>query len=512
MPTKNNSLPHAIQNTHWDDISIPEFPVGSNGWSLIMLEAWRRGLTVQLRANRRYTISSTDITLDFRTNRLATKEAGVGVRICNDKHRTKTFFRENGITTPQGELFHSDGTGRIKDEIIDAAKKFGYPLCLKAASWSKGKGVFPGIQDEEQLRKFIDVLVDDLQCKSIILEENFSGEDFRFFVVGKKVNGVIQRYPANVTGDGNSTIHELIQTKNGLRSNNPYLKNALIKVDAEVEYMVAKEGYALSSVLPNAKLLFLREKSNASAGGDSVDVTDLVSNRSKQLAVRAIEAIPGIDHGGVDVLLQNPFSEEERATVIEINQSAEMGLHLYPAFGTGTYPPSDVIDYYFPGHAKDPATENWYFNLADVHNLINTGVAKSVEINALPDISKLSWVEVTYAGKVQGVGFRNWLAREGKQMSIHGDVKNTSSGTVILRVCGRSQNLNAFLKKSKSNASPASIKSTKTRKIEPFRTSPGIKVLRQRSTGKQIEMSRVRYGKPLRLIRRIISKVAKAGR
>lgn len=503
MPNENYSSPHTTLNTHWNDISIPEFPVGSNAWSLLLLEAWRHGLTVNISANRRYTISSADTTLNFRTNRLATKEAGVGANICNDKHLTKKHFKENGITTPEGRLFRADGTGGIKEEVIDASRQMGYPLCLKAASWSKGKGVFPGIVDEEQLQKFLNVLVDDLECKSIILEENFYGDDFRFFVVGNKVNGVIQRLPANITGDGESTIQQLIDAKNVLRKENPYLKGALIQIDDEVDYMITKEGYTLTSILPESKLLYLRVKSNASAGGDSINATDLVSERSKQLAVQAIKAIPGLNHGGVDILLNKPFTNEETASVIEINQSAEMGLHLYPSYGTSTYPPSDIINYYFPGSTKVAIADYFYFNLADILSLINSEVAKNVEVNALPDISRLVWVEVTYAGKVQGVGFRKWLVREGKQFSVHGDVKNALSGQAVLRICGQNKNVNAFLKKVKSGASPATVESTRTRRIEPFRTSPGIRISRNKPKQTQKTTQNNGFRKAQRLIRKI---------
>lgn len=345
-------------NTEWDDLSHPLFPVGSNAWSLLLLEAWRRGLTVEISANRRYTISSNDRTLNFRTNRLATKEAGIGANICNDKHETKKYFQKSGIPTPSGHLFRSPGNDRIKEQILDASQQMEYPLCLKAANWSKGKGVYPGISDHAQLSKFVDILIDDLKCQYVILEEHFPGEDFRFFVVGNSVSGVIQRIAANITGDGKSTIQELIQEKNNLRRRNPYLKNALIEFDDEIDFMIKKKGYSLSSIVPESELVLLREKSNASAGGDSIDVTDAVSAQAKQLAVDAIAAIPGICHGGVDMLLYKPFTEQETASVIEINQSAEMGLHLYPSYGSETYPPSQIIDHYFPGQSKNSETDH----------------------------------------------------------------------------------------------------------------------------------------------------------
>src|SRR5699024_429681 len=365
----------------------------------------------------------------------------------------------------------------VVTQIVDYAKQLEYPLCLKAANWSKGKGVCPVVETEQQFRKFLSVILDALSCKTIILEENTAGDDFRSFVVGDKVSGVIQRLPANITGDGISTVKQLIRTKNDLRKRNPYLKNALIRVDEEVVYMISKRGYTLQSIIPASELLYLREKSNASAGGDSIDSTDKVSTRSKQLAIDAIKAIPGISHGGVDILLQNPYTEQETGRVIEINQSAEMGLHLYPAYGDGTYPPTDIIDYYFPEEQTDRRTWNWYFNWAAVSNLLNKNVAKSISLTPVPDTSNFIWVEVTYAGNVQGVGLRKWIVQQAKTFSVHGDVRNTPSSTVVLRASGRKENILPFLKQIKSAHSPGHVESTKTRKTEPFRTTPNMSIL-----------------------------------
>lgn len=263
-----------LANTSWQDLATPEFPVSSNAWSLILLEAWRRGLRVQVSANRRYSIASPERSYSFRLGRLTSDEAARGAAICNDKSATKEYFLKKALPTPKAQTFKAPFD---KDAIVLRAEEIGYPLCLKATNWSKGKGVYPAIASSDQLRRFLHVLIDDLHCESLMLEQHFEGDDFRFFVAGDRVSGVIQRVAANVIGDGLSTVAQLIRDKNQLRSRNPYLKGALIVVDAEVEYMLESQGYELDSVLPASERLFLREKSNASAGGDSIDVTHLVS-------------------------------------------------------------------------------------------------------------------------------------------------------------------------------------------------------------------------------------------
>lgn len=462
------------RNQTWNDLSVPEYPVSSNAWSLIMLEAWRRGIRVEVLRDRRYILESPEKSIPFRLNRLTTPEAAKGAEICNNKHEAKQYFQERGLPTPLGSYFRAPFQ---RERIIAAAREIGYPLCLKAANWSKGKGVFPGITNDAQLNRFLDVLIDDLQSQSLIIEENFDGEDFRFFVVGDKVSGVIQRVAANVEGDGKSTIAELIAEKNRLRSQNPYLKGALIKVDEEVEYMLESQGVGLDSILPAAKILYLREKSNASAGGDSIDVTHLVSSESKRIAVEAIKAIPGLEHGGVDLLIRHPFTEYESATLIEINQSAEMGLHLYPAFGEPTYPPGDIIDHYFPDYAPNSSACSWYFDLKSIFEIIRSGVAERVVVSPIPKVNNMVCQRLVVAGNKLDSSFRRWLVAQAGKLSLHGTYEKYDKRELELRLWGRKRELEKLVAQINRNDSPDGARVIKNEKITKFRLVPGLKVI-----------------------------------
>lgn len=464
----------ASKNTSWNDLAIPEFPISSNAWSLIMLEAWRRGLKVEIFANRHYVISSAERSYGFRLGRLTNAEAARGAQVCNDKYETKLCFVQNKLPTPIGRVFKAPFD---KGSILGAANELQYPLCLKATGWSKGKGVYPGLTDKKQLQKFLNILIDDLECKSLLLEEHFEGDDFRFFVAGETVSAVIQRVAANIEGDGKSNVVSLIAQKNSLRKKNPYLKSALIEIDEEVEYMLERQGYNLDSIIPASEILYLREKSNASAGGDSINVTDRVSDESKQLAISAIKAIPGISHGGVDILLREPFTDNETATLIEINQSAEIGLHLYPAYGRAAYPPHDIIDCYFPESRKNPRATNWYFDLAAIFQLIRSKAAESVVVNPIPDTSKLVWREILVSGKVQGVGFRKWVARRARRLTLHGTIRNCPNGQVELRVAARKSKVAALLTEFEANRSPGNVEEIQVKEIDDFQISAGFRIL-----------------------------------
>ena len=45
----------------------------------------------------------------------------------------------------------------------------------------------------------------------ILIEEFIKGKEYRFLVINDEVCGILHRVPANVVGDGKSTIRELVE-------------------------------------------------------------------------------------------------------------------------------------------------------------------------------------------------------------------------------------------------------------------------------------------------------------
>src|SRR5699024_739148 len=131
----------------------------------------------------------------------------------------------------------------------------------KPISENAGKGVFANITNEEYLRKVLVHVREELNYKDIIVEEFVHGVEYRVYMVGDKVIAAVNRRPANVVGNGTSTIMELIIEKNKMKRRNPVLSKSPIEVDKEVQESIKNAGYTMDSILPENKLLYLRNKS-----------------------------------------------------------------------------------------------------------------------------------------------------------------------------------------------------------------------------------------------------------
>ena len=79
--------------------------------------------------------------------------------------------------------------------------------------------------------------------------------------------------------------------------------------------------------------MYLRENSNISTGGDSVDYTDDIPQKFKDIAVNAAKAA-GAKICGVDMMLEDYSDENTNYAIIEINFNPAIHIHSYPFIGT----------------------------------------------------------------------------------------------------------------------------------------------------------------------------------
>lgn len=352
----------------------------------IALEAWRRGLEVKVTHPRLRYFSVSDgvdtIRFDYsRPSPLTTREA---IRTALNKQATTDALRAAGVNAP--ETFQFEASTDSFDEVAGAAKSVSYPVVLKPLSGSKGDGVIVGIEDETELRRAHEWLTKTFGASKFVLEKFYTGIDLRIYVMGTSVVAAGIRIPANVVGDGTHTVRELIDLKNAVRRENPFLSGGLIQPDFEVDGLLEKQGYSYDSVPPEGVNLKLRNKANASAGGDFSDQTDALPQHILEAAVRAVGAIPGLASAGVDVLYDASKPAGEDHTVIEINSRAHIGVNMYPTEGTGQDVPKAIIDGCFPDSARmtAPGTKNLGFNFQECAGPLKSGVASAVTIAPIP--------------------------------------------------------------------------------------------------------------------------------
>lgn len=319
----------------------------------IALEAWRRGLTVTFMDAQRNTIevSNGTNTILFNHSCPISHTPPQARQQLRSKWDTKILLEAAGVPVPKGKLLKTAHVDQR--ELSSVADSIGYPITIKPLTGSMGKGVFTGIASWEELKETYEHLRDANRVEEVVMEQHVTGDDYRVLVMGDRVLAACKRIPANVDGDGQKSINELIQEKNILRKQNPFLSKGLIKVDYELESTLKFFGYTIESVPAIGEKVSLRRIANASAGGDVIDVTDSIPLEIKDAAVSAVKAVPGIVIAGVDFLYtESEDSGEIDFSIIEMNYRPHIGVNMYPTSGRGRDIPRDIIDYFFPEDSR----------------------------------------------------------------------------------------------------------------------------------------------------------------
>lgn len=437
----------------------------------IILEAWRRGLNINIRIVREasgkiepyYTISDGNKKHHFSTTRgdFVSRES---IDATKDKQTAKNYLLKNNVPTPIGKSFDEN----ISDsEIVQYAEEIGYPVVIKPLKGTGGRGVIANIKEKEDLINSLKYVRDKLKSPHIILEKHFAGDDYRLYVIGDEVVGAIKRIKANVIGDGKSTINQLVKEKNKRRQKLPALSNRPIKLDNETDMLLKNNGYDRNSIPAKGEIVYLKSKNNVSSGGDSVDVTDQVSENIKQIAIEATKSFPSLPQAGVDLMVNE---ENDTAVVIELNSRAHITSHLFPMVGQARDIPSKIVDFYFPDSKEynREDTQKLYIDFDFIYNSCLSRVARDITIPKIaqtPIVLKRHLVtNCSYSTKLA-----NRVRRAAFNNHVSGYIKQLKNGDIAIVSGGNSKRVDKFIEQMKKRI----LKLEPNAKfIEKKRTSP----------------------------------------
>ena len=237
----------------------------------------------------------------------------VNQRILDYKHLTLDLLKNNNIKVSDFLVF------KISD--INTALTFAdnkYPVVVKPINDWCGNNVFTNIKNSYELSN----ILQDYKTNSgwAIIEKHFFGEDFRAFVCDGELISLTKREAANVIGNGTDSVLQLIKKKNKERAdNNFYLAKSLIPEDLNLLDKLVKHGLDLTYIPKKDEKLFLRGVTNVSAGGDSIDYTDLINDEIKTIAINSVKSIPCLVYSEVDILVKDYNTESFDYVVNEIN-------------------------------------------------------------------------------------------------------------------------------------------------------------------------------------------------
>ncbi|WP_395532109.1 bifunctional glutamate--cysteine ligase GshA/glutathione synthetase GshB [Enterococcus faecium] len=279
---------------------------------------------------------------------MTSKDSYIVPLIMENKTVTKKVLKEAGFRVPGGAEFSS------MEEAVKAYPRFAeQAFVIKPKSTNYGLGIMifkEGASLEDYQAGLAIAFRED---SSVLVEEFMPGTEYRFFVIDGEVQAIMLRVPANVIGDGIRTVKELVEEKNSdpLRGTNHRAPLELIQLGELEQLMLKEQGLTIESVPQANQIVYLRENSNISTGGDSIDMTDEFSEAYKKIAVSAVEAL-GAKISGIDLIIPDkeidPTTDKKAYGIIEANFNPAMHMHVYPFAGKGRRLTMNVLKLLYP--------------------------------------------------------------------------------------------------------------------------------------------------------------------
>jgi len=249
-----------------------------------------------------------------------------------NKEVTKKVLEKSGFPVPAGTTFFD-----VETALLNFDSFAGRHVVVKPKSTNFGLGIvmFRPLTCKDA---FEDALKIAFGFDSeVIIEDFIVGQEYRFLVVDNDVIAVLKRVGANVVGDGVHTVAELIEKKNdhpwrGVDHLAPLEKIVLGEIE---RHNLKVAGYTSESIVTEGEIVVLRDNSNISTGGDSIDVTEVAHDFFKDKAVAAAHAL-GSRVCGVDLIINGDLSSADSPYgFIELNFNPALHMHAFVLEGKG---------------------------------------------------------------------------------------------------------------------------------------------------------------------------------
>jgi cyanophycin synthetase len=269
--------------------------------------------------------------------------SAIAETISRDKELTKTLLQSCGVPVPEGSIVGS------ANAAWNAAESIGLPVVVKPLDGNHGRGVSINLNTEAEVRAAFELA--EQESSDVIVERFVRGDEHRLLVVGGKLVAAARGEEAWITGDGVSTVMQLIESqlnsdpRRGSSEEHP-LNLVLTDPDDDsrpVLLQLARQGFTIESVPKNDERVLVQRNGNVSC-----DVTDLVHPSVAAIASLAARIV-GLDIAGIDLVVEDiskPLNEQGGA-IVEVNAGPGLLMHLKPADGPARPVGRAIVDHLF---------------------------------------------------------------------------------------------------------------------------------------------------------------------
>ncbi len=277
------------------------------------------------------------------------RTSAIAESIAGDKQLTKELLQTCGVPVPAGEEVGSPA------QAWEVAQDIGLPVTVKPTDANHGRGVFTDLHTREDIEQAWRAA--DAEGSGVLVEKFIEGDAHRLLVVGRRVVAATRGKMQTVTGDGQSTVRQLIDSqinsdpRCGEEEQFP-LEPLVLEREPIALLELARQGLDGDAVPASGQVVLLRRH-----GDLAYDETDQVHPQVAAAAALAARVV-GLDIAGIDLVardISRPLAEQGGA-IIEVNAGPGLLMHLKPAEGQPRNVGRAIVEHLFPGEAQGRIT------------------------------------------------------------------------------------------------------------------------------------------------------------
>jgi len=268
------------------------------------------------------------------------RTSAIAEGIAGDKDLTKSLLKSCGVPVPEGQIVESPA------EAWEAAEDLGLPVVVKPTDGNHGRGVTLDLTKREDIEAAYTLAAE--HGSEVMVERCIRGLEHRLLVVGGRVVAAARGEAAWVTGDGRSTVLELIASQintDPRRGDSEQFPLGFVDPfqDGAVMLEIQRQGLATDAVPVAGRRVLIQRNGNV-----AIDCTDLMHPEVDHLVSLAARVV-GLDIAGVDVVAEDigrPLADQGGA-VVEVNAGPGLLMHLRPAEGMPRPVGHAIVDHLF---------------------------------------------------------------------------------------------------------------------------------------------------------------------
>lgn len=169
----------------------------------------------------------------------------------------------------------------------------------------------------------------------VLVERQGPGNVYRLRVLDGRLLEVVRRQPCSVTGDGSSTIAELIERENRRRLTAGE-GVPILPVDLDCVFTLSRAGLGLRSVLPAGTRAVVKTVTSQNRSDENETLRSGLGEPLVAAAQDAMRAV-GVRLGGVDLVTADPSRPlgDSGGVIIEVNETPALHYHYQVAERAG---------------------------------------------------------------------------------------------------------------------------------------------------------------------------------